>query len=202
MAECSMLSDAYLPAYPYISDISPQPNYRSTPREDVSTIHIDGGGLALRTLPQASPCPGPVHIDDDYKKRVAWKYKGYPAFSEWMASSNDFFLLRRFGALNARVILLMQDRISRLEQDIDKIDQEVRDSSNPAARNDSFRLDQGSKREYLLDLLIPKLKEYSEILLENSGTRLADIFSRRICCHVLGPKVTEKRSRPPTTKRP
>src|SRR5690349_8772339 len=44
-----------------------------------------------------------------------WKYIGYPAFALWLSSDNDFFLIRRFDALNARVILMLQWEISVLE---------------------------------------------------------------------------------------
>ena len=58
--------------------------------------------------------------------RKPWKYVGYKAFSEWAASDNDFFVLRRFGALNTRVILKLQDEISELEEELEKLEMENR----------------------------------------------------------------------------
>src|ERR1700722_559445 len=51
-----------------------------------------------------------------------WKYTGYRVFSQFIASDNDFFVLRRFGTLNARVILALQDQLSKLEEDLEEID--------------------------------------------------------------------------------
>jgi hypothetical protein len=55
-----------------------------------------------------------------------WKYEGYPGFAKWMASSDDFFVLRRFGQMNTRVLLLMQDRIKRKEEELFNIDERTR----------------------------------------------------------------------------
>ena len=52
--------------------------------------------------------------------------KGYPALSTWMASDPDFFVLRRFRDLNARGALMMQDRIARLSEKLEKEDEEGR----------------------------------------------------------------------------
>ena len=53
---------------------------------------------------------------EQYKRDWPWKYEGYKAFSAWIASEDDFFVFRRFGALNANTILWMQDRISQTEE--------------------------------------------------------------------------------------
>ncbi|KAK3080017.1 hypothetical protein LTS18_003337, partial [Coniosporium uncinatum] len=44
-----------------------------------------------------------------------WRFLGYPAFSAWLASSDDAFVLRRFGVLHARTLLMVQHEIVRLE---------------------------------------------------------------------------------------
>ena len=90
-------------------------------------------------------------VDEETRKEAAWRYVGYPGFARWMASTNDFFILRRFGALNARVLLLMQDRIVQKEKRLLEIDQQVRDSEGGSQRSDSLRLDVGSAREQILD---------------------------------------------------
>ena len=40
-----------------------------------------------------------------------WKYVGYQSFSRFVASDNDFFILRRFGALSVQIILALQVRM-------------------------------------------------------------------------------------------
>src|SRR5438552_14157337 len=51
-----------------------------------------------------------------------WKYYGYRTFSQWTTSDNDLFVIRRFGSLNARVTLLLQDELSVLEERLDHLD--------------------------------------------------------------------------------
>src|SRR6266496_5626730 len=64
-------------------------------------------------------------ISENEKQGNLGKFEGYPSFSKWMASSEDFLILRRFGELNARAMLLMQDRIARKEELLMKIDEEA-----------------------------------------------------------------------------
>src|SRR5256885_335977 len=52
---------------------------------------------------------------EDFRKKP-WKYIGYEGFSTFVASDNDFFFLRRFGTLHARVLLSLQDQLVELEQ--------------------------------------------------------------------------------------
>jgi hypothetical protein len=103
-------------------------------------------------------------VDEEYKRKRAWKYAGYPEFSKWMSSSNDFFLLRRFDRLNTRVLLLLQDRIVRKEEELDALDAQSRELPDDEARNDSLRYDTDSARERVLDNLSYLLKQYSKPL--------------------------------------
>ena len=114
-------------------------------------------------------------MDHEYKRSQAWKHRGYGDFSEWMASSNDFFIIRRFGALNARILLFMQYRITCLENDLKHIDVEVENSPNPAARNNSLKHDHGSIREEIIEQLIPLLKEYSKSKGSDSPTVIVPV---------------------------
>lgn len=77
-----------------------------------------------------------------YKFNYPWKYDGYRSFCRFMASGDDFFIIRRFQDLNARTILWMQDRIVQFEEDLKRIDQMVEDADlSHNLRNDSFRWD-------------------------------------------------------------
>ena len=70
---------------------------------------------AMSTLPSAnspafqgqSRAPIAQQIPDKFKANNAWKTQGYPVFSEFLNSDRDFFVVRRFGKLNARVMLNM-----------------------------------------------------------------------------------------------
>jgi hypothetical protein len=94
-----------------------------------------------------------------------WKFKGYRVFSKWMASDQAFFVVRRFGALNCRVILSMQDELVQLEEELETQDQLSMRKPAPNIHNGSFRLDNSNERRKLITETIPqKLKEYSKCL--------------------------------------
>lgn len=75
-----------------------------------------------------------------------------------MSSDNDFFVLRKFGKLNARVALMMQDRISHLEEELDFLDEECR---LLGVNNGTFRHDKNERRQQILEQLARKLERYS-----------------------------------------
>ena len=94
-----------------------------------------------------------------------WKYLGYQSFSRFVASDNDFFILRRFGALSAQVILALQDELSCLEHDLEVIEKRQREEDAPDVHNGSFRQEtQHDRRKLLLDAR-PLLREYRRCFL-------------------------------------
>ena len=97
-------------------------------------------------------------------RRRPWQYLGYPAFCEWSASDNDLLVLRRFKALNTRVLLRMQDSISQLEEELTEIDMENSRVGIPPVNNGSFRHDMIERREEILAEACFQLKEYSKLL--------------------------------------
>ncbi len=108
-------------------------------------------------------------FSDDEKRTWAFKFKGYPALARWMGASEDFFLIRRFGDLNARILLAMQDDIMQLEERLQTIDKRYEDAFFDKAtqkpltpsRNDTLRCDPDPERRQILGKLRPMLKEYS-----------------------------------------
>lgn len=66
---------------------------------------------------------------------------GYPAFSSLLSSDNDAFVVRKFGSLHVRAILLLQDEITQHEERLAQIDQEVADAQQDEylCHNGSFR---------------------------------------------------------------
>lgn len=75
-----------------------------------------------------------------------------------MSSDDDFFVLRKFGKLNARVALMMQDRITQLEEELGSIDEDCR---HLGASNGTFRHDKFERRQQILEQLARKLERYS-----------------------------------------
>ncbi|KAH8881110.1 hypothetical protein GQ53DRAFT_832641 [Thozetella sp. PMI_491] len=98
------------------------------------------------------------------KERKPWKYEGYPSFAAWMASSNDFFLLRRFGRLNARVLLMMQDEIVTKEAELDALDLHCQAGPDEFGDCSSIRFDPQPGRRQILQDLKGLLKEYNEYI--------------------------------------
>lgn len=91
-----------------------------------------------------------------------WKYTGYQSFSECIASDNDFFVLRRFGSLSARVLLGLQDQLSCLELDLKALEKRVREKDAPDIHNGSFRQETQDERQTLLSRAQRLLREYSQ----------------------------------------
>ena len=79
-----------------------------------------------------------------------WKYLGYKHFSNFIASDDDFSVVRRFGTLNARVILSVQDGISELEEKLNTIDEKCSDTSHIDINNGSFREDPRQDRREIV----------------------------------------------------
>ena len=75
----------------------------------------------------------------------------------WMASDDDFFVIRKFGEVAARVLLRMQDRIAQLEEDLQKQD---RISVQQCLHNGTFRKEKNLLRDEIMDELTWRLKEY------------------------------------------
>ncbi|KAK6831667.1 hypothetical protein RU639_002681 [Aspergillus parasiticus] len=57
-------------------------------------------------------------------KKIEYYRAGYPRYTALLSSHSPYFLSRSFNRLRARVLLLKQDRLSLLEQKLDKLDQE------------------------------------------------------------------------------
>lgn len=47
---------------------------------------------------------------------------GYKGYSSLIASENNFYIVRCFGALNARIALVLQGQVSVLEEELEALD--------------------------------------------------------------------------------
>ena len=78
-----------------------------------------------------------------------------------MASSNDAYLVRRFGSLGVRVTLMMQDSLTVLEDQLKEEDRKCRlDPNKQNADSGTFRHDSRSKRKKLIKRIARELREY------------------------------------------
>lgn len=107
----------------------------------------------------------------DEIQRKPWKYIGINRYSEFMASDNDFYVLRRFDVLNIRVALALQDEISELEQELEAIDARFSDANAKDINNGTFRNDVEERSE-LIETIKKKLKRYSTYMSTKSWSHL------------------------------
>ena len=75
----------------------------------------------------------------------------------WMASDDDFFVIRRFGQVAARILLRMQDRIAQLEE---KLRDQDRISMLQGQDSGTFRCENNYSRIRILDELTSVLSQY------------------------------------------
>lgn len=75
----------------------------------------------------------------------------------WMASDDDFFVIRKFGEVAARVLLRMQDRIVQLEEKLQKQD---RISARQGLDSGTFRNEKNLSRDEIMDELTWRLSAY------------------------------------------
>lgn len=115
----------------------------------------------------------PSLLSRDEKRARGWKFQGYPLFSKWMASSNDFCVVRRFTQLGARVLLRLQDEIVELESRLEGLDAASMKDPSTYGRVNSFRFDkeQELERDSCMEELTTKLKEYYVFLEAFSNVR-------------------------------
>lgn len=119
----------------------------STRRDSISTSNTTGAEEPALT--------------EEEIERKPWKYIGYKGYSKFIASDNDFYVVRKFATLNTRVTLALQDEIVVLESDLDVLDAQYskRDAEN--LHNGSFR-DDRQDRTALIEKITSKLAKYSE----------------------------------------
>ncbi|GAB1311867.1 hypothetical protein MFIFM68171_02077 [Madurella fahalii] len=95
---------------------------------------------------------------------------GYKDFTAFLSSDDDFFVLRRFDQLHARVLLVLQDNLVKIEEDIDELDQQPIACNASGAGGGTIRQDLPERKE-LLDSAHKKLREYDELLSAYLGLR-------------------------------
>ena len=93
-------------------------------------------------------------------RRKPWKYIGIKGYSEFVASDDDFLIFRRFGTLNTRLALALQDEISVFEQQLLDLDKGYSDKNGKDMNNGSFRDDMDDRAE-LLERIREKMQRYS-----------------------------------------
>jgi hypothetical protein len=114
----------------------------------------------------ASKIAPTIEVTVEYQNERAWKYEGYPAFSKWIATSDDLMLFRRFEHLNARVLLGLQARLIGKEKELLALDDEAKNKpdDDPESRSDIIQHDPFKRRRKHMEEMQRALKEYSLLL--------------------------------------
>ncbi|RSL53118.1 hypothetical protein CEP53_007849 [Fusarium sp. AF-6] len=99
-----------------------------------------------------------------------WKFIGYKGYSEFISSEDDWFVLRRFGVLNVRVALALQDEVAVLEEQLKELDATHSQRGSPDLHNGRFRKDVEGRR-VLIEQLSDKLYKYNAFVLQQSKLR-------------------------------
>ncbi|KAI4259717.1 MAG: hypothetical protein L6R42_004448, partial [Xanthoria sp. 1 TBL-2021] len=127
----------------------------------------------LNPQPDQSP-EGPMSCAD----REPYRYRGYPAMCTWMASDDDFFVVRKFSKLSARVVLLMQNRIVKLEKIVHAEDAKCIEGEYKG-ENGSFNLDLSIARQRAMDELVGRLDQYQRFVLDHSKLKARPDATKR-----------------------
>jgi len=100
-----------------------------------------------------------------------WKYIGYKGYTEFLATENDFLILRRFAAVSTRIALLLQHQVSSLEDKLDHLDWKYSRREEEDVNSGSFRHNEDDRLAVLNDLRL-KLLQYSKIYHSSSPARI------------------------------
>lgn len=116
-----------------------------------------------------------ITIDDAelavQRQKKPWKYIGYAGFSQFIVSDHDFFMLRAFSKISARVLLMLQDELAELEAKLTDIDERLSAEAATDVHNGSFREETSSERKDVLVGIDRKLRAYNELVLQHSELR-------------------------------
>ncbi|KAI1212293.1 uncharacterized protein F4807DRAFT_457793 [Annulohypoxylon truncatum] len=108
-----------------------------------------------------------------------WKYIGYEGYSSFLASDDEFYVLRRFNSLNVRVALSLQDEISVLEKELSKIDEDYSRKGAADVNNGTLRHDQIDRAE-LLNRINPKIRYYNDFIMQQTAMNKYQSAPRRV----------------------
>lgn len=110
---------------------------------------------------------------DDRVQRP-WMYVGYRDFCKFVNSDDDFAIFRKFGELNTRVLLTLQDELVELEGQLEEAEQFMRTKPTPDGadrHNGTFRGETCVSRFLIVNEIDKKLRAYNELVLQHSELR-------------------------------
>jgi hypothetical protein len=160
---------------PHTESISSSPS--GTPVTESSEIrHVDSSSEAnLNANTESSHTTG--NPDADRERKTL----GYKEFTNFVASDETLFMVRRFNTLNVRAALLLQDELVQLEDELKELDLYNIEGFPEKFDNGSFRKDKDEiRRDLIKKELIPKLKEYSKFHNRSPPNHRHELISQMI----------------------
>jgi hypothetical protein len=109
-------------------------------------------------------------LDSEYTQKP-WKYIGYRGFTTFLDSDNNFLVFRRYGVLNARLLLSLQDKIAVEEKKLQDLELKLSRKESEDVHNGSFRQEMFGEREDALNEIYKLIKEYNDLLIQYSTIR-------------------------------
>jgi hypothetical protein len=106
--------------------------------------------------------------------------EGYPLLATFLDSDDNFMMYRRFGYLQARLLLEKQEQLRRLEEDLDLLDREDKERQGEDAngRNNPLRTlkdgkkEKANERRVLMRKIEKKFRDY--------GTSISSVTSEMV----------------------
>ena len=83
--------------------------------------------------------------------------RGYQKFCKWIASDDDFFVMRIFGSTSARLALYLQDQIVEQEKALKNTDERA---MLDGLDSGTFRKDRQPERAEIIIKLLPMIERY------------------------------------------
>ena len=107
--------------------------------------------------------------------------RGYPNLAAFQDSSQNFMLYRRYGYLQARVLLNKQDALSLLEKELEQFDRD-NEGCSVSCRPNEYTQDAIDARNKLLLLIDEALSSYGKIVAHRDLSRLTCLSAITIHC--------------------
>lgn len=162
---------------------------QSDPASRTDTVPVSSQSTNSNTI-----CDEQLSLDEMTKKNS--KYIGYRGYCNFIFHINDNLIIRRFGALNVRVLLALQDKVAVIEEKLQELDDEYSSPDADYMHNGKMRGDKKNRRK-LIRKAQTSLKQYCrlnaltlsrvqglrsmiQIHLRNSSPSLQDIPSQMI----------------------
>jgi hypothetical protein len=94
--------------------------------------------------------------------------EGYPRLAAFLDSDEKFTLYRKFGFLQARILLNKQDELRELEKDLDRLDKVDQGKDPSLLKSREKDTATNGRRKKLLYDIEEKFKEYGHLILYSS----------------------------------